>query len=585
MIALPLPGELAFFQPISQNSGTPRCSYPWEVINTFWNANEKISNQYELLYEQSTMFRRELFVMSAIAECKRTKKRYRLLRTSSCTSLKHAQISISSMALSVLSPAFAKSMERSNSPTTPFFPDVMDTRDNVFDLNGYSLISEAMYLLNAAYLTLFERKDPDIQRYVDPSARWDTSVNQNKTLTEDFRILLEEKNRVAMDKEKQKFFWSLELIEDVDEMRENRSSIIFFDHAYSLYHIQKTELFFYGKSLYHGEPVTSLIYRVLLEAANHFQCGTMMKQLFREYSLSLIPPVKVGSHNYLKFYIESFFGVKLNRNGNETFSEPFVPNGRVSDSSYVLTIEINPKECAFYGMEDVVSLAEVQLSSKKKCFEVLSNYLLISTFSFALVEIGEYVKNLRHPLSPKQYSHLISLAECCSPTLLTERANTWTLNEENSRNAESIRRSIGLLRKCAFPDEEMPTPQTKNIPKSKISHVPSIALQLVALFFSGDYKVQSTCSCSATSTLTKSEQLFMCSISFIRHSISNHRAGPLDASQSSVKVFEFEGVGSSQDEAIQKALLKTLILLSSYIQMGLAHCDLDHIPKHMISFE
>lgn len=202
-------------------------------------------------------------------------------------------------------------------------PPAFDMRDSLLDLNGQSLVGQALDLLSAA-LDLMktanreERHDVarEIRRYEDPNASAFSVPNQNKTLTKEYKEVRERKRACAKSESLKKFCWSVSSkpttikskfepngylylrywftvvlwqrvasAEDVvvKDGRPSNASLSTNEHFPCEVPVMEAS----WESMDKVEPLSQLFYRCVRKVAESLRCGTLMEELFREFCCSV----------------------------------------------------------------------------------------------------------------------------------------------------------------------------------------------------------------------------------------------------------------------------------------------------------
>eukprot|EP00796_Vickermania_ingenoplastis_P008031 gene8031-5586_t len=250
-----------------------------------------------------------------------------LTQTFTCLNLNIARQILASQALLLLAPDYAQENEKAKSKLNrSIFSNCLNTRDNVFELNGQTLMEQAMELLSAAQTT---RPAAEVRRYVSPDADWTKYAGQDKTLTPEFEALMAAKRAFAADLSLTPFRWTLRNV-SADQLsgprstlsvKEESETMTHFCFAFELYCVgagcagvrddadplSMPEAFSTAMSEYVGEPLTRVIYRCLMAASKQLRCAGLMADLWREFSLTLCPPFLSSVHDYICFYFDAFF--------------------------------------------------------------------------------------------------------------------------------------------------------------------------------------------------------------------------------------------------------------------------------------
>eukprot|EP00796_Vickermania_ingenoplastis_P008032 gene8032-5587_t len=233
-------------------------------------------------------------------------------------------------------------------PSCSLHLNAFNTRDNVFELNGQTLMEQAMELLSAAQTT---RPAAEVRRYVSPDADWTKYAGQDKTLTPEFVALMAAKRAFAADPSLTPFRWTLRNV-SADQLsgprstlsvKEESETMTHFCFAFELYCVgagcagvrddadplSMPEAFSTAMSEYVGEPLTRVIYRCLMAASKQLRCAGLMADLWREFSVTCGP--SCGAMNErIDFYFTAFFGPRRRSAGLSSKKKDQLPEPRAA---------------------------------------------------------------------------------------------------------------------------------------------------------------------------------------------------------------------------------------------------------------
>lgn len=257
---------------------------------------------------------------------------YTLFRTSFCSSKKAAQHLTFYLFLTSLAPDYNK-CKQCFLPEDAVF-SIVDTRDSVFDVNGHTVIEQAMELLSAAWDRSQESKGSAaavsvVQRYEDPSVSTICCPDQNKALTSSFKKLMQCKQSYAGDGAKVKFGWSLESravsnTTNFLEARNENSRVTRHFFRVEIWRIENSTMLFpsHGGEASEPEPeasfssstaedcVVEVLYQCLLQTAKKWSCATQMADLFKEFALTFVFPFLNVPYRVAEIYCDGFFGCR-----------------------------------------------------------------------------------------------------------------------------------------------------------------------------------------------------------------------------------------------------------------------------------
>eukprot|EP00796_Vickermania_ingenoplastis_P008026 gene8026-5581_t len=404
-----------------------------------------------------------------------------LTKTFSCLNLNIARQILASQALLLLAPEYAREVEGSKSKgSRVLYLNAFNTRDNVFELNGQTLMEQAMELLSAAQTT---RPAAEVRRYVSPDADWTKYAGQDKTLTPEFEALMAAKRAFAADPSMTRFRWTLRNV-SADQLSGPRSTLsvkeesettTHFCFAFELYCVSAgcagvrddadplsmPEAFSTAMSEYVGEPLTRVIYRCLMAASKQLRCAGLMADLWREFSLTLCPPFLSSVHDYICFYFDAFF--KQRRRDCQEFVGPISPSelnvlsarkkreaspeeldgvmsydgvGGAVEGSWICSLQLKLKRCGYWwslpGAPVEVPLMSDEGTKKLKTVSRVMTHMGAGCFSFLYKLTVEHLLKY-NTKDEKMYDSPRKAMDGFSTVLPEDPLRRWCLEDIDSQ--------------------------------------------------------------------------------------------------------------------------------------------------------
>eukprot|EP00796_Vickermania_ingenoplastis_P008034 gene8034-5589_t len=433
-------------------------SFPWGLVDFLWSTSlaGKVGPIRCLATEVRFGSAPAFYVGSAVVDTRMTRTVAPgtdvsacsvLARTPGFRSISTMRQALVSQLLFLLCPSMAAETARQQQVQRCVYHSVINTRDNVFELNGQTLMEQAMELLSAAQTT---RPTAEVRRYVSPDADWTKYAGQDKTLTPEFEALMAAK-RACWDGPSATgtaFTWSLEnaLAPRHADAAADVPGYKRFGFRFQLYSSAAGAVVASEASEYEGEPVTRVIYRGLLRAAAELRCSGLMKDLWKEFSLTCGPPYLNAPYEYMKFYFDACFGVRPPP--NKTFEAVYTGDTAGDPSGWRYVEKLNLANCGHAytgGRELLVNLWEVEDTKKTKAIATCLTVSGVEFFSFVLAEHVLAMESETSAQQLQRMEHFMRCEDVLSPVVSEAgAAYVWSLEEEEGEDPTTEVESPGL---------------------------------------------------------------------------------------------------------------------------------------------
>lgn len=376
----------------------------WEIYQTQFSCFEKEKYRIKMVTEELLIAENTncVFVASLriTPDNPSAETSYTLFRSCMCSTAKSAEQSVVSLFFSHLMPENMKECKGVDVDCSEGkvlvevpFPNSLDTRDSIFDLNGHSVVEQAMELLTAIHNWRHRNTENietqeggrgacnPVRRYVDPTTDLYPKSNQNRTVTQEFQEIIWGKKKCAEDGSLVAFRWSVtsKRVQHKFSLPINEKLVIEFEKfkfTVTLWREQKCEnsgkcedneennekdvRFTSSASSSEmawqeavkiasleaesdTEPITQLFYRCVMQAAEELGCANLMDELFMEYALFFSPPYCSVVYRVGLTYFNAFFS-----SSRSPKDIPLVSgNAQYTDSWWTGTVEFQLDHFAF----------------------------------------------------------------------------------------------------------------------------------------------------------------------------------------------------------------------------------------------
>lgn len=579
----PLPEQSDIFQ-LKFNEEIKRASFPWEQIDRMWVLHQ---HHYDMKHGLDFKMREIQFGRNPVVYvgclCALNvvpgdqMSRGLLSRSTTCPNMTLARQIVASQALLYLAPQYARQIARENVSNRLVYLRPLDTRDNLFDLNGETMMEQAMELLTAADAVRESRrgeKEEEIMRYNNPAANWMDYEAQDKTLTPAYQALVRAKRVCERSPEKTVFQWALRNV--------GGEPVPGSQHARVEFVVLKGGEVFASATSSEEEPVTRVIYRGLVTAARVLHCSNLVEEMWREFALTLSPPLMNAAHEYMQYYFDAFFG---QHNTEEKTADPVLPRdaptvGADTSRCHVVLDLARCGHCAGTRAGDsskdgLVTIFSLDRVGRRSAFE--DGVCTVGSACFSFVR-SEVISHLRLFQSQHREKHVDPLRRTLELGFFKvagpDSPPVWTLTEDMMAVPYSAAENrVSLLGRVALPVKTLKGEELLHL--GLLSRSIRVGLLVLERLWRPDYRMEYACMPEeeegSESRRPASTPKYVAEI-VVRE--GEQWAAPRslrDAlpprSSAGREVFRLCSSGVSPNEALQRVVLHTYVLAASYRQL------------------
>eukprot|EP00796_Vickermania_ingenoplastis_P012104 gene12104-8328_t len=590
----PLPPELVTFKPLPEHDpalrvdieAAKRAAFPWEQIDRFWVLQQmhyKMQHSLDLKVKEIRYGKSDPLSVACLYTLKvdGAETKAMLSRSFSCPDVAQARQIVASQALLLLTPHYASNILREGIPSRPLFSRPIDTRDNVFDMSGHTFMEQAMELLTAAQQTDARQ---DIVRYVSGEVDRMRYDSQDKTLTKEFERLQEIKRHGADSTDFCTFTWELWNPDSAETEKSSNSveEAVHYSFHFLVYQKGMAEPLVSIVSECEGEPVTRVLYRGLLSAAEKLHCGSMMQTMWREFAVTLSPPDCASPHNFMLFYFEAFFGTHF----TDPHLEVIPPSALGFENQMISSkrrsvLKLRLEHCGGFAQFSGRDCKNPSLLAKD---DPASTTLMSGSecFSFVLAEVAEYLAQFPNGRSQSE-SHNNALRKAYQYMRTAGRTfqGTWSLKDSlatpyyrpgASRSSpkpfsepmpphadESFAAKAPIGEEPGEPEVDvcLPLEDDSLLRHGGLSRTSRVCARVIQQLFDDDYEVHFRCAASERTSN------FMC-VSSVRVVERGERT---DRATTRREVFVMESCRPTVETSFMRVMAKALVLAASYRRM------------------